>query len=145
MAAGHELFGAQTFLITKLRADAPLAALVGTRIYSEMAPTGAVYPYIIVAFQSAVDRNAIPVTARIWLTVRYLVRAITQEDTLSGASAICKRIDAALIGQEGPVPAEGIQVSRIWRESLIQNIEVEAGRRINLVGGSYRSLITAYP
>lgn len=148
MPAGHELFGAQTFIITKLKADAPLAALVGTRIYSEMAPETTppvAFPYIIVAFQSGMDRNAIPVTARIWLAVRYLVKVITQADSLASANAICDRIDAVLIGQEGPVPAENVQITKIWRESVEQYIEVEAGRRLNHVGGSYRTLVTAYP
>lgn len=145
MPAGHELFGTQTFLITKLKADAPLAALVGTRIYSEMAPAEAVFPYIIVAFQSGVDRNALPVTVRIWLSVRYLVKVITQSDSLASANVICDRIDAALIGQEGAVAGDGIYVSRVWRDSVLQYIEVEAGRRLNHCGGSFRALITAYP
>ncbi len=152
MPAGNELVGVETFLIAKLKADTALVALVGgsaaPRIYTDMLPPGLTnpFPHVLIACLSAIDRNALPATARILCRVRYLVKAVTREDTWSNANAIAKRIEVALLGKEGAVSAEGIYVHPVYRERIHTLVETDAdGRRINNRGGEYRSEIVSYP
>lgn len=143
MLSGNELYGVDTFIVTRLRADAGLTALVGTRVFADAAPANTVFPYTIALFQSGLDRNAIPVDARILVQVSYFVKAVTQADDYVTANAIADRIDLVLIGASGAVPAHGINVGVIYRTEVIRYIEIEDGRRVNHLGATYRCMITA--
>lgn len=143
MAAANELFGVDTFLVGKLRADAALTTFVGTRVFTDLAPQGTAFPYVTLLFQSAIDRNAIPADRRIFTQVRYLIKAVTQEDGYAVAKQIADRIDRVLIGQEGDVPGEGIHVGCVYREEAVRYVEIDQGRRINHLGGRYRSQVSS--
>lgn len=143
MPATHELYGLDQFIVGKLRADAALTALVGIRVFTDLAPEGTQFPYVIVQAQSAIDRNAIPADRRIFTQASYLIKAVTQADSYQTASQIAQRIDVVLRGQDGDVPAEGIHVGCIYRTEAIRYAEVEAGRRINHCGGRYHSQVSS--
>lgn len=141
----NELDAADKFVFDQLAAQSGLTALVGTKIFSEIAPRekdGAevVPPYVVYAFISGVDRLAIGRT-RILVRPLYLVRAVTQADSFVTAAAIADQIDLALHNAPPAVPIAGVQVMGADRTQLIRFTEVEDGVRYNHVGGQYRLFV----
>lgn len=130
------------WLYTVMAADAQLAAVVGTRIYSDLAPggtTGAVLPMVVYQMQAANDLMVVG-SARVWANALFLVRGVAQRVSYDGdLITMADRIDAVLHGASGS-NAEG----NVWecvREREFRLTEVGAdGRQYRHLGGLYRIL-----
>lgn len=84
-------------LTARLDADATLLGLVGTRIYNRDAWEDLASPYVLFEpISAAIDERDME-SARTIVSLLYLVRVVTREDTgLEGAAAAADRVDALL-------------------------------------------------
>ncbi len=135
-----ELYGADKFIHGLLAASVGLAALVGDRIYSEVAPQGAAFPHVVFSFQSGLDRNAIG-AFRIFTRPTYLVKAVTKDFSLATANQIAAIADDVLMGARGTIPSEQVSVMGCHRLMPVRYTEVRDGVRYNHVGGQYRLFV----
>jgi len=142
--AGHELSGVDLFLETHLLASASLLALLGGPfVFAELAPESQPPPFVTYQMLSAPDVNAIGADARLFVRVLYLVKAITAGNSVVPGEQMAAAVDAALLGQTGPVPTANILVGPLFREEMVRYTEVLEGVRWNHVGGRWRSMVSA--
>jgi hypothetical protein len=138
----HELRGVDTFISSRLQADATLWTLIGGRFYTRPAPTGTAPPYVIATHLSSIDRNALGPGTRIFSRVLYLIRVITKDPNTATSDAIADRIDDALVGIDGSVPAQDIFIGKVFREEAIRYEETTpAGEVFQHTGGRYRFFV----
>ena len=131
----NEIVLVDKWLYGLLSADATLTGLVSTRIYSYLTPTGAGFPSVVYAHQGSMDVIAVG-GIRIMNSGMYLVKAITQDNSMTGAAkSISDRIDTLLHGSVGTVTG-GIVLACI-RDYPIAYVEYLNGLRYNHCGGIY--------
>lgn len=121
-----------------LSSDGALLALVGTRVYADLAPDGTQLPVVIYQMQSARDRMMVGST-RIWSDQLYLVRGIAETPAYGGdLLTIADRIDVVLHAASGST-VEGT-VFECVREREFRMVETINGRQYRHLGGVYRIL-----
>lgn len=127
------------WLNTVLAADTQLAAVVGTRIYSDLAPQGTALPMVVYQMQSANDLMVLG-AVRVWANAVYIVRGVAQSVAYGGTLlTMADRIDAVLHAASGGT-VEGV-VYECVREREFRMTEVGAdGRQYRHMGGQYRIL-----
>lgn len=126
------------WLNTVLAADTQLAAVVGTRIYADLAPDGAALPMVVYQMQSSRDLMALG-SHRVWANTLYLVRGVAQTIAYGGSLiTIADRIDAALHAASGST-VEGV-VYECVREGEFRLTETANGIQYRHLGGLYRIL-----
>jgi hypothetical protein len=134
------------FLYQRLAADSEVAALVGTRIYREQAPQGAVFPCVILAFNGGRNRWTIGTCDPLYTEQRVLVKAVTREDGggFEAADRIVSAVDAAVTGAFGRITASG----RIWQlkgwypVEPVSYLETTGGEQYQHVGSVYEVMVT---
>lgn len=153
--SNHELSGVDQFLWQTLSANASLLALLAVQsapapnvapplgIYAEVAPEGAVPPFLVLNFLSSPDRNVIGSDARSFTRPLYLVKAMTTGPSFISGEQIAKQIDSSLLGARGNITAENIGVMGTFREEPIRFVEILEGVRWNTVGSRWRMFVSA--
>jgi hypothetical protein len=131
----NESVVAEQWLVEKLRDDAAVAALVGQRIYSELAPQGAAMPYIVVQNQASVDVLGVG-SQRILTELVFVVRAVGRGASYAGLAPIADAIDAALHLASGATANGTVLGCR--REEPFRRPEVTSGVQYRHLGGIYR-------
>lgn len=104
------------WLWQRLTGDVTLASLVGDRIYPDVAPTEARYPFVIVSQATGHDRLTAD-GARVLFEGVWNVRVVGQGQGFGGLIPIADAIDAALHRQSG-VLAEGEVYECVREEAL---------------------------
>jgi hypothetical protein len=135
---------AERFIYQVLSADAPLVAIVGTKIARGLLPQGTVPPYCLFSFMAGVMRNAIPGTIAVMVPLLYLVKGVTQGNSALQAFDIEDRIDAALGSNNGTVTLSGVtwQVGPWVKETHVEYDEVTPeGTRLVHAGAQYRAWV----
>lgn len=126
----------ESWLYSRLAGDATLAAAVGGRIYSYVAPATAATPFVVFSAQSpGYDVMGVG-TARVMLNSLYQVKVVVQDASFSTATTAAHRIDALLHGATG-APAGG-RVLGCVREGPLAYAEVSDGIEYRHLGGLYR-------
>jgi hypothetical protein len=143
----NELVGAEAYLFAKLSGDAALAAIVGARIYRQVAPdkdpaTGLTPAYPLIAFhrQGGIDTIG-PGATRIFAKPLYLVRVLGEAGGIAALRAAADRIDAVLTDTTPETITVGgvaYAISGCCREQPFDMTEFVEGRRIEHLGGLYR-------
>jgi len=123
------------WLYQTLTQDATLASLVGTRVYSHLAPLGAAYPLIIFAPQSAVDVAGLG-TNRVITSLVYQIKAVGTGGSFAAIEPILDRVDTILQNPPG-VPGT---IHGLLREGLFSLVEVDGGTEYRHLGGLWRIL-----
>jgi len=136
---------ANRFVYSKLAASAPLADLVGDRIFSDL-PSHSPFPYVIYSRRGGDDFRFmmdIP-EARVKIEPVFQVNATTQGEDKQAAYEIANLIDTALEGAADTITLDGIQynIQGCWRVNDIDYTSVEDGIRYNYIGGYYRMFIS---
>ncbi len=132
----QESFRAEQWLYSVLSGDAALAALVGTRIYGYVAPTGSASPFVIYSHQGSHDVRGVG-AVRILNSMVYQVKGVGQGSSMSAVKAIADRIDALLHATSGTTD-DGRILSCV-REQTISYVEIDpSGMRWDHCGGLYR-------
>lgn len=137
----NELQAVERFLVSTLRADDAVAALVGTRVYAYQVPENGTFPCVLVALNTALDTNAVGADQRLFTRATYLVKAISkQRGSMAEADAIAAALDAALVGQTGTVEIGDTtyDVRGCYRAQPVRLVMGAADTRYNHVGGFYR-------
>lgn len=128
------------FLHNTLTTDAGVTALVDDRVFGYVVPEGEPFPAIVFQYMGGID---VRVSGAKTLAVNavYLVKAVAQGSSFSGADAIAKALHNALQAASG-VDAGGYVYS-VVRESPFSLVTVEDKVRYNHRGGLYRILAKA--
>lgn len=86
----NEIHRAQKYIVDKLTASANVTAAVGTRIYSDQAPEGVLFPYVLFNLQSASDVRGV-CTRRLLALALFQIKVISKG---SPTTAVRTAIDA---------------------------------------------------
>ncbi len=125
---------AEGWMTTLLKADAQLAAIVGTRVYNTTRK-GAV-PCVLFQLQAPGADLMVLGGARVWTPLTYLVRGIAEQESYEGDLAtIANRIDAVLHRTSGSNAAG--TVFACVRIRAFQMVEQANGREFRHLGGLY--------
>lgn len=139
-----ETFAVDKAVYQKLFGDAPLMALIGNRIYSEIVPEDGDYPCVLFAHYNGVDTNAIGRGSRLLSRLQYVIRAVTKgEDTFANASSIASKMDDLLLGMTQDVVLDGktYHIGGMDRIRSLRSQEVDDGVRYNYLGGVYETFV----
>lgn len=125
------------WLIAELINDLTIAGLVGTRIYSILAPQGTAYPLVTFSQQSGNDEAAMDGT-RALTEANYLIQAHDQSLSMATVSAIADRISTLLDG----AVITGINLQgHMRRAQPVRSAEVLEGDRYNRAGAFWTVLL----
>lgn len=131
-----ETLVAEQWLYTVLSGDTALAAVVGTRIYADVAPAGATFPYVVYQNQAGRDVRGVGPT-RIMANLLYVVRGVNATTTYTGAlETIANRIDAVLQAASG-TNTRGVVIACVREQPFKLAESLDTGEYRNL-GGIYR-------
>lgn len=125
----------EQWLYTTLAADTALTALVGTRIYSHVAPNEATFPLVVFGLQTAEDVMGVG-PARIMAQAVYVVRVIGQTGSFGALKAAADRLDAVLHGASGSA-GDGVVLACV-RTQPFEMVETIAGVQYRHLGGLFR-------
>lgn len=134
-----EYLTAEKFLLTKLSASTALVALVGDRIYSEIAISkpgdSVVYPYVVFLWGGGQDKG--PISGKsLYLDEIYTVKIVGQGNSYAAIEAGAAAIQVALQNQRGAVT--GGQVLFCQRMAPVKFIEPDGGVIYRHLGATYR-------
>ena len=132
----HEMLAAEEYIYAKLAPDATLGSVVGSRIYSHVAPTNATFPFILMLPVAATDDTALG-GRRGCTEVLYQVTVHGEGQTYGALRDAANRIDAILHGTYGTATAGSCTLACTRDEPVIATT-VEHGVRYNALGGTYR-------
>lgn len=139
MADINELGLCAEFLFEELTGHAPLTALVGDRVYRDLAPPGAALPYAIFSFVAGLDRNAMGSRSIIFTRPFWDIKGVTKGTDSTAADAIADAIHGAVNGKQRLNVADGeLIVLGCRRESLIEFPELTEDQLYLHRGGEYR-------
>lgn len=122
---------AEKWLYGELAADAAVAALVGTRIYTGMAPNNATYPFVVFSLIDGFDHTTQGV--RLMADLEYLVECVAEGAaypwTLAGA------VDRVL--KDGAGIVDGFRVSCDRQSDFTLPEIAQGGKQYRRAGGRY--------
>lgn len=127
------------WLYGRLVADPQLAALVGDRVFSYVAPAGSTYPLVLFSLQGGHDVSALG-AARVMMSCTVLVKAVDKGSTFARLRPIASRLDQLLQGASGQVWSGSVLMC--VREQPIEYVEVDDGVEWRHLGGLYRVVAT---
>lgn len=136
-----EPFVAETWLYTTLAGDAALMGLA-TGVYADVAPEGAVFPFVVFTYQAGRDVATLNGN-RIHTWATYQVKAITDQPSYGAVRTIADRIDALLHRATGTA-ADGTIFSCV-REEPVRFTESASGKQYRHLGGLYRLQVQSVP
>ena len=136
----QESFRVEQWLYSLLSSDTGtggVSTLVSGRIYAYVAPSGAVFPFVIYSRQAGHDVMGVG-TVRIMASEVYQVKVVGKAATvaLGTIKAIADRIDTLLQGATGTV-VDGRVLSCV-REQGISYVETSGSDVYSHLGGLYR-------
>lgn len=125
---------AQASIVTALNA---ISAGLATRIYGDLAPTDAVYPFIVFQCQSPPrDIRGVGVV-RVMVDTLYVVKAVAQTTSYAPLVGVAKVIDQAMTAPDVVAVGDGFVLSSV-REDQFQLVEVDSGKQFRHLGGQFR-------
>jgi len=133
---------AAEFVFEELTGDATLTALVGSRVYRNLAPPGATLPYVVWTFVASVDRNAVGSRSIMFTRPILDIKGVVPGTDSAAADAIADAIHGAVNGKQRLDVAVGeLVVLGCRRESLIEFVEMTEDQQYIHRGGSYRLMV----
>lgn len=134
-----ETLAIDEWLYASLTGDSTLAGIVGNRVYSEMAPDTATFPFVLFAHLSSVD---VPThnQYRIMVDAVYVVRGIVQDMSYNAESkAMAEAIDRILHRSSGgSADSGGALIFTSQRTQPFRVAEQQSGKSYRHLGGQYR-------
>lgn len=127
-------------LFTKLTAASSLTGLLaaGTAgVYEQLAPENADPPYVIFQEQARTPYRHAGGGGVTYERVLYTVKGIAEGPSMQVAGSIADRIDQTL-DTLGSLTISGYTLMRCERITSINYIELDAGKRFNHAGATYR-------
>lgn len=135
----NELTIVDKFLYSVLGADAQLASVIGAKIYTDMAPRQATFPFVVFQlYTPRQDTRAInSAKIRVWSEIDYLIRGVDKTESYASLELIANRIDEVIDGRTG-VSVPGGVVETCLRRFPFRYQEIQDGVQIRHMGGVYR-------
>jgi hypothetical protein len=131
---------AAKWIYQSLTADSALVALVGARIYREVAPESATFPLVLFWSTGGSDLLGND-AARIWTEATFTIEAVCDGASADKAEAIAARISALFDRASGATTTA--RILSCVRESPTDSIDQDGGTLYPRLGGSYRLQIQA--
>ncbi len=132
-----ETWIADQWLYATLHGDATIVAAVGDRIYADVAPLDAAYPFIVYNLRSAQDVAGVG-AQRILSQLDYQVKAIAQGASYQPIKAIAQRIDELLHRKSGTT-TDGTVITAVRLEPVrYPETDAQSGVQYKHLGGIYR-------
>lgn len=123
------------WLVTTLQGDAALAALVGTRVYRDVAPESAALPFVI--FWNTGGHDVLGVGGiRILSELTFTVEGVCDGASATNLEAIVTRLYALLDRASGVTTAA--RILSCIREATTDSTDIDGGRLFPRLGGDYR-------
>lgn len=115
-----------------------LTSIVGTRIYRDVAPQGATYPFVV--FQalasSGTDLQGTPAVT--WYDMS--VRVVGEAESIVAIDAAAEAVSAALAGQQGS--QDGYTLD-LWRDGVLGYPETLGGKQFRHMAVRFRGAARA--
>lgn len=139
----NELPAAAKWLYGKLIGDAALTALVSNRVYADVAPTGAAFPYVVFSITGVSDLQAMG-PDRAAVTVTMVVRAVTQGSSTVALEPVASRVDELLQVKTPTTVSLGGRTYNLLscaRQTALAYPETVEGKPYRHLGGLYVMMI----
>ena len=136
MAIGAESVIAEAWIEDQLDASVALQTLIDGRVYCDVAPPNATYPFVVYQQQDGTDENAVG-AIRIMSSFLYVVKACSQTSYASLRTTV-EAIDAALTDVVGGAATGGGNAWGCYREAPFRLLDQEDGSKLFWLGGQYR-------
>jgi hypothetical protein len=127
----------EQWLYATLSGDGAITAAIGNRIYADVAPLDAAYPFIVYNMKSASDVAGVG-ALRILTQADYTVKVITQGSSYAPIKDLALRIDTLLHRQSGTT-TDGAVISATRQEPVrYTETDNQSGVQYKHLGGIYR-------
>lgn len=114
-----------------------IAPGLSTRVFSDVAPPGTLYPFIVFQCQDPPrDVRGVGVS-RVMVDTLYVVKAVSQTTTYAPLAPIAKVIDAAMTSSAGSAVEDGLVLASV-RDNQFALTEIENGTQYRHLGGAYK-------
>lgn len=123
------------WLYDTLSANGAIATVVGGRIYRNVAPAGATFPYIVMQYVSGTDVYAMG-GVRVVSSVVVIVKAVGPVSQYAALASLADAIDAAISGA-----VNGRSVLSCLRLTALDYEEEYSGVRYHHIGGQYSLVV----
>ncbi len=145
MPGSNDAQALERHLVTRLKADPAVAALVGTRVFVGLAPGGTAFPLVLLNLNTGRVRSVAGGGGRTHSTVTYAVQAVVQEGSYADADAVLQAVDAVLTADTfgGTVTLGGVthHVGPGTAVSLVRQVGAQDGRQLRYAGALYRFFV----
>lgn len=139
--SNNKSFTAERYILSKLAADSQLANLVGDRIFADVAPTNAVFPFVTIRYETYNDLGTIDGSRPIQ-ELSYLVVASGKGASYGPLEPIVERIDAILDKTQGKPPSgNGVVLSCTFDGLYKMPYTDETGANYRDIGNRYTLLL----
>jgi hypothetical protein len=139
MTASAELARIEKWIYTLLRQDGTVTSIVGDRIYTGIAPTPSIVPYIVYYPLSPGEDTPGTGATRIWAQPLYLIKAVTTGNSVQPLQTLVDLIDTLFHGQKGGVADTTIHSSIRERPYRSTTVEPPGSAIVyQHLGGEYR-------
>ena len=115
--------------------SAAITGEAGDRVFSELAPADAVYPFVVYQTQSTTDLHVVG-PDRLLTEVELLIRGVSATSSYTPLKPLAKAIDLAFHGTVGTT--DGSTISCLRRTRQFKLVEQYEGSQVRHLGGIYR-------
>jgi len=130
-----ELVRIEQWVYQSLAADGVIAGIVGTRIYTEIAPQGATFPLILIAHIGNVDVVRAMQNGRMAKSI-VLVRVVGMGTSTQGnLKTVADRFDEVLLKKN--VVHDGVRIAYVQHDQHAIRKDAENGVPMSYVGSYY--------
>lgn len=134
--------GAETALVDlwideTLKAYTPLTDIVGQRIFSDLAPSGSVFPYVIYQVQSPPSVVRGVGLAEVMVDTIYTVKAINQSPSYAALAPAASAIRSAMVTADTQAPTGGL-IFTCGYERQVAYTEGRGTEQARHLGGEFR-------
>jgi hypothetical protein len=132
----------EAFIYQKLSGDTLVGAVVGGRIFTSIAPEGALPPYIVFAWQGGVDTTALG-PYRTLSRLRYAVKVIGKDGSIAALDTLMRRVDTLLFGASADY-SQGRVLSCTRLQQMVLG-DPDLGVQFRQLVNTYEIVVTEQP
>lgn len=145
--SANELTRAAEWIYTRLAGTSAVTAIVGSgsaaRIYADVAPPGAAWPFVIFQHQGSVDVTGQNPGTRVLVSSLWTIKAVGRGESYAALATLADAIDTAMQGAAGT--ADDATIYSCVREQPIQFAELDdsttPGEQWRHLGALWRVLV----
>lgn len=135
---------AARWIVATLGADPTLTTLVGGRVYRELAPDGAVDPFVVFKLNSARNLRIVG-PDRVWGDLRYLIHGTQAGSSQATLAPIYARVIQLLHAKRGATATATIDNCVHEADWQMTEIDTRSGQRYEHLGGFFQVKVAPLP